>query len=155
MAQKILEKYNYPYLSIDHLKMGLIRSGQTNLTPYDDEKLEEYLWPIVAEMIKTAIENNQNLVIEGGYIPFNWEKDFTIEYLKKIKYYCLIMTKEYINKHFDDIKKYANKIESRADDLCYTKDFFIKENDYYFEMCQKYNNNYILIDNIYEVEIKI
>lgn len=33
LAQKLLEKYHYPYLSIDHLKMGLIRSGKTALTP--------------------------------------------------------------------------------------------------------------------------
>ncbi len=39
LAQKLLEKYKYPYLSIDHLKMGLIRSGCTNLTPEDDKKL--------------------------------------------------------------------------------------------------------------------
>ena len=35
LAQKMLEKYGYPYLSIDHLKMGLIRSGNTDLTPED------------------------------------------------------------------------------------------------------------------------
>jgi hypothetical protein len=29
-----------------------------------DEELTEYLWPIVREIIKTAIENKQNLVIE-------------------------------------------------------------------------------------------
>ena len=57
LAQKLLEKYKYPYLSIDHLKMGLIRSGYTKLTPEDDYKLTEYLWPIVREIIKTAIEN--------------------------------------------------------------------------------------------------
>ena len=84
-AQKLLEKYKYPYLSIDHLKMGLIRSKNTNLTPWDDEKLTDYLWPIVREMIKTAIENNQNLIVEGCYIPFNWQKDFESEYLNKIK----------------------------------------------------------------------
>ena len=33
LSQKLLEKYRYPYLSIDHLKMGLIRSGNTSLTP--------------------------------------------------------------------------------------------------------------------------
>lgn len=33
-AQKLLEQYHYPYLPIDHLKMGLIRSGQTDLTPW-------------------------------------------------------------------------------------------------------------------------
>ena len=75
-AQKLLEKYKYPYLSIDHLKMGLIRSKNTNLTPCDDEKLTDYLWPIVREMIKTAIENNQNLIVEGCYIPFNlWARE--------------------------------------------------------------------------------
>ena len=45
LAQKMLEKYKYPYLSIDHLKMGLIRSGNTELTPEDDEALTGYLWP--------------------------------------------------------------------------------------------------------------
>ena len=64
-AQRLLEKYKYPYLSIDHLKMGLIRSGQTDLTPMDDDKLTDYLWPIVREMIKTAIENQQNMIVEG------------------------------------------------------------------------------------------
>ena len=29
----VLEKYSYPYLSIDHLKMGLIRSGMCPLSP--------------------------------------------------------------------------------------------------------------------------
>ena len=47
LAQKLLETYRYPYLSIDHLKMGLIRSGNTALTPLSDEKaLTDYLWPL-------------------------------------------------------------------------------------------------------------
>ena len=74
LAQRLLEKYRYPYLSIDHLKMGLIRSGNTRLTPMsDDGDLTAYLWPIVREMIKTAVENEQNLIVEGCYIPFDWE----------------------------------------------------------------------------------
>lgn len=43
LAQRLLEKYKYPYLSIDHLKMGLIRSGNTQLTPEDDDELTDYL----------------------------------------------------------------------------------------------------------------
>lgn len=68
LAQKLLEKYKYPYLSIDHLKMGLIRSKNTNLTVEDDDKLTDYLWGIVKEIIKTNIENNQNLIIEGCFL---------------------------------------------------------------------------------------
>ena len=110
LAQKLLEKYKYPYLSIDHLKMGLIRSGNTNLTPLSDEAdLTAYLWPIVCEMVKTAIENKQNLIVEGCYIPFEWQKDFEDEYLKYIQYYCLVMSEGYIRNHFADIKKYENQ----------------------------------------------
>ncbi|MBQ1711157.1 MAG: adenylate kinase [Treponema sp.] len=50
LAQRMLEKYKFPYLSIDHLKMGLIRSGNTKLTPEDDEQLTTYLWPILRDI---------------------------------------------------------------------------------------------------------
>ena len=99
LAQKILEEYGYPYLSIDHLKMGLIRSGYTNLTPGDDDKLTEYLWPIIREIVKTAIENQQNLVIEGCYIPFDWTADFNDFYRKNIRFICLVMSEKYIANH--------------------------------------------------------
>ena len=101
LAQRMLEKYKYPYLSIDHLKMGLIRSGNSALTPEDDNELTAYLWPIVREMIKTAVENVQNLIVEGCYIPFNWRQDFNEEYLPHIRYICLAMTETYIKSHFD------------------------------------------------------
>lgn len=74
LAQRMLEKYHYPYLSIDHLKMGLIRSGNTTLTPEDDDALTDYLWPIIREIIKTAVENSQNLIVEGCYISPDWKK---------------------------------------------------------------------------------
>lgn len=86
LAQKLMERYRYPVLSIDLLKMGLIRSGQTQLTPEDDELLTPYLWGIVSEMIKTAIENKQNLIVEGCYIPFDWRADFESEYLAEIEF---------------------------------------------------------------------
>ena len=116
LAQRMLEKYKYPYLSIDHLKMGLIRSGNTDLTPEDDDELDGYLWPIVREMIKTVIENKQNLIVEGCYIPYDWRRDFTDEYLSEIKFICLAMTNEYIDAHFSDIKGHGSDIENRLDD---------------------------------------
>ena len=152
LAQQALEKYKYPYLSIDHLKMGLIRSNNTSLTVNDDEKLTSYLWPIVKEMIKTAIENNQNLIVEGCYVPFNYKDDFSKEYLTHIKYYCLIMSEQYINNNFKEINNHANDIEQRIDDFL-DKDELIKENNYNLNMCKKYDNNYILIDSDYNLSI--
>ena len=155
LAQRLLEKYKYPYFSIDHLKMGLIRSGNTELTPMDDNELTEYLWPIVREMIKTAIENKQNLIIEGCYIPFDWQKDFDSEYLENIKYFCLVMSEKYIKNHFADIKNYANAIENRVDDEWCTVQSILADNAEVLSLAQKHNANYILIDNQYEINIDL
>lgn len=113
LAQRMLEKYKYPYLSIDHLKMGLIRSGNTNLTPEDDDELTDYLWPIVREIMKTAIENAQNLIVEGCYIPADWRQDFDEIYLGQIRFICLAMSEEYIEEHFDEIIGHESEIETR------------------------------------------
>ena len=153
LAQKLLEKTGFPYLSIDHLKMGLIRSKNTELTPLsDDKKLTEYLWPIVREMVKTAIENNQNLIVEGCYIPFNWKKDFTAEYLENIRFYCLVMTEKYIRNHFEDIKKYADVIERRLDDGYCTPESVLEDNLYIREQVKKYNSNCIVFDEVYNTD---
>lgn len=37
LNQKVLKKYKYQYLSIDHLKRGLIRSRITELTPISND----------------------------------------------------------------------------------------------------------------------
>lgn len=152
LAQKLLDKYGYPYLSIDLLKMGLIRSGNTELTPEDDDKLTEYLWPIVSEIIKTAIENSQNLIVEGVYIPFDWKMSFEEKHLKEIKYRCLIMTEDYIKEHFSDIKKYADITEKRLYDDWYTAEMLAEENKRSLEECLKFGLDYILISGKYDIE---
>lgn len=155
LAQRMLEKYKYPYLSVDHLKMGLIRSGNTALIPEDDDALTDYLWPIVREIIKTAVENKQNLIIEGCYIPFDWRKDFDERYLPFIRFICLAMTQSYIEKHFSEIIRHESEIEVRISD----PDFCT------VEKLKKYNADYIngfcnsgeqvaLIDSDYEQSIK-
>lgn len=155
LAQKLLERYKYPYLSIDHLKMGLIRSGYTKLTPEDDAELENYLWPVVREIIKTAIENRQNLIVEGCYIPFDWAKDFNENYLEQIRYYCLVMSADYIKTHFADIKKYANVVEKRLSDEWCTMEKVLEENARFLKLARKHRADYILIDNEYQIDINL
>ena len=156
LAQQLLEKYKYPYLSIDHLKMGLIRSGNTELTPMsDDSALTKYLWPIICEIIKTAIENAQNLIVEGCYIPFDWKKDFNESYLQQIQYVCLIMSEQYIRLHFEDIKNFASVIEQRVDDSDYTMESALQDNAQMLEMCKRYNTKYLLIDDEYHVDLEL
>ena len=155
LAQRLLELYHYPYLSIDHLKMGLIRSGQTHLTPTShDSELTPYLWGIVREIIKTAIENGQNLIVEGCYIPFDWKKDFEPPYLEQIRYRCLVMSEGYIRNHFGDIQGYANVIEYRLADDC-DMETLVKENKQTLEAVIANKLEYILIDDSYEIEIDL
>lgn len=153
LAQRLLEKYGFPYLSIDHLKMGLIRSGRCKLSATDEDKiLIEYLWPIVREIIKTCIENKQNLIIEGCYIPFKWKEDFTADYINKIKYICLIFSRRYIENNWNSILNFENLIEDRLDTDIEIHSL-IRTNEYNLEQCKLYNNNYILIDSTYDIDI--
>ncbi len=154
LSQRLMEKYKIPYFSIDHLKMGIIRSGKTSLTVNDDKRLTPYLWSIVKEMIKTAIENRQNIIIEGVYIPFDWQKDFDENYLSEIKFYCLIMTADYIENKFCDILKFENIIENRITaDI--NKAELISDNVQNLRLCKKYGLEYVLIDKIYKIDIEL
>lgn len=155
LAQRLMEKYKIPYFSIDHLKMGLIRSGRTVLTPEDDDALTNYLWPIVREMIKTVVENGQSLIIEGCYIPFDWQKDFESKYLEHIRYYCLAMSRDYIINHYSDIKGCSNVIEKRLDDDSCTMETLLRDNVQFLELAQEHNVNYVLIDDKYEINIEL
>ena len=152
LAQKILEKLNYPYLSLDHLKMGLYKSGKFNFTPmsrYSD--ITNEIWVVVEEIIKTNIENKQNIIIEGCFIPDNFQDYFGNEYLCNIKYVCLVLSQDYITNHFNDICKYGNIIENRID------------NNVEFELIKKCNANhlnncinrelyYYLVNDLYDIK---
>ena len=147
LAQRMLEKYSYPCFSIDHLKMGLIRSGNTSLTPEDDEDLTDYLWPILREIVKTVIENKQNLILEGCYIPPDWRRDFDERYLPSIRCICLAMTEEYIDAHFDRIMAHASDIEHRLDGSSVTPEWLKRENRAYIDGFRKHGEQVTLIDD--------
>lgn len=116
ISQKIMEKTHIPYVCLDHLKMAFIRTRKTELTVEDDYKMRYFIWPFAAEMIKTAIENEQNMIIEGCYIPREWRQSFTDEYLLHIYCTFITMSEDYIRKNFDAIKENASVIERRLND---------------------------------------
>ena len=154
LAQNLIRRYHYPAFSIDHLKMGLIRSGNTHLTPMsDDRELTAYLWPIVREMVKTAIENKQNMIVEGCYIPMDWQKDFSEEYLKDIRFYCLIMSEGYIREHFGEIKGFASVIEDRLDDEYCTLNSVLEDNASFLKRATAEGVEYFLIDESYKLPL--
>ncbi len=146
-AQKLVERKKFPCLSMDLLKMGLIRSGNTRLGPTDDKEMEDYLWPIVVEIIKTAVENGQNLIVEGCYVPSGWKDSFPQRYLDEIRFICIVMSEQYILRCFDEIKAHACDIENRVDDSSCTRELLIRENRRYLDMCLSAGLKPILIDS--------
>lgn len=151
LAQRLMEICQIPYVSIDHLKMGLCRSGQTHLTPMQDEALTGYLWPILREMIKTVLENGQHLIIEGCYIPFGWKNDFTPGEQAQIRYCCLIFSAHYIQAHFDTILQYANMIERRQYPAHCKIEDLLTDNAQNLQLCKAHSLPYLLIDQCYDV----
>ena len=152
LAQKLMVKYQMPYISLDHVKMGIVRAGLVPNYVEQDDKMQEVLWPVLREMIKTAVENGQNLIVEGCYLPYNWKEEFEADYLEDIRGIYLVMSPEYIEKHFEDIRKYACVIEDRMEDSDCTKEWILEINKEYLEGCQKHGCEYKLIKDRYDVD---
>lgn len=151
ISQKLIEKYHFPCTSLDHLKMGFIRTGKTDLTVEDDYQMRYWLWPFAAEMIKTAIENNQNMILEGCYIPVEWKESFTEEYLHQIRCVYIVMSENYLRKNFHLLSDYANVIEKRLDDELDLERLITCSKEFK-EGCIQHNIPYIEIDKEYKLD---
>ncbi|CAM4480546.1 cytidylate kinase family protein [Paenibacillus tarimensis] len=157
MAQTLLERYKIPYLSIDHLKMGLYRADNNcEFTPLDsDYFIGEKLWPILKGIIQTNIENNQHLIIEGCFILPHHIQDFEPAYANKIIPVFLGFSANYIKENFHaSIVKHRNVIESRISPEERTIAMVLGEHDAFREECWSLAVPYFEIKQDYEVEIR-
>lgn len=177
VAQKLMERLGFPYLSLDHLKMGFIRSGMTNLTVNDDWEMRYWMWPFVAQIVKTVIENHQNLIVEGCYIPHNWKDSFTkpfdspdpsdfpfskadvpetdhssLDYMANIRSAFIVMSRSYIERNFDLIKDYANVIEKRLDDSGLDMERLAMCSEGFKEDCIANGTPLVEIDEAYDLD---
>ncbi len=158
MAQKLLEKYKIPYISIDHIKMGLFRGSKyCDFTPADgDDELTAKLWPIVKGIIMVNIENKQNIIIEGCYIPPEHVRDFEPEYLKQIIAFYIGFSEEYVAKHFiTGIIDHRSEIELKEYDEGYmTPENFLLLHRQLKERCRKNDAMFFEIKQSYGEEIE-
>ena len=88
--------------------------------------------------------------MEGCYVPFDWRKDFSDEYLTEIQFVCLAMTGEYIDKHFGDITGNSSVIESRLDDSDCTLSSLKEDNQRICEGFLKAGEQVTLIEESFE-----
>jgi len=161
LSQKLLEIYKMPYLSMDHLKMGLYRSGfDYGFTPESKDKvITAKLWPIIKGIIMTNIENSQNIIIEGCYFPENIN-ELDKEYLNKTIFLYIIFSEQYIRKNLiEKIIGNRNIIENRGSDMESIIEYmemekYILENKNNKEKCKNNGTKYFEIKENYEKEVK-
>ena len=77
--------------------------------------------------------------------------DFEQLYLDRIRYYCLVMSEDYISRHFSDIQRYANVAEKRLDEAL-DPQALIRDNAAYLEACRQHGYRFILIDDEYQAD---
>jgi putative acetyltransferase len=157
LAQKLMEKYKVPYLSMDHLKMGLYRGlKDERYHPIQAHKpLGEAMWPIVKAMIMTCVENSQSLIVEGCYILPHLVNDFADEYRPHITAVFLGFSESYIREKYEtDIINYASVIEQRDEDDLGPIESYILKNEHMKNECEKHGCDFYEIDDEYESEIE-
>ena len=156
MAQQLLEKYHYPYLSIDHLKMGLYRASiGCGFTPQDSiEQIGEALWPILKGIIMTNIENEQNIIIEGAYLLPDKINALDESYHKHIISFYLCFSEVYIQHYFETkVLHYRCAIEARGYENSDTIADYIADNQKQKHLCEKYDARFFEIQDDYHEEM--
>ena len=142
LAQRLLERYHIPYLSVDLLKMGLIRSGQTALSPEEDAALEPTSGPFCGRSFTqpwrtgstSSSKGDTSLSLAGGFHP------------PRPGAHPLLLPGDepnYLKTHFSHVKAYANVIEQRKDDTWFTLETALAENQQYLDGCRKYGLPYL------------
>lgn len=149
LAQQLLERHKIPYLSLDHLKMGLIRGAiNCGFTADDDDAtISTSMWPVVEGIIRTNIENRQHIIIEGCYLPPFAVKSLKGEYPQQIIECYLGFSENYVRKNFEKlILPHRNVVEHRKYPENRSASDFIEEHLRLKELCEVSRLNYFEVD---------
>jgi putative acetyltransferase len=152
MAQRLLEKHHITYTSLDHIKMGLIRGYDScKFTAIDDDDIiSEKMWGIVKGIINTCLENNQNIILEGYYLPPQHVNEVLSE---NVVLFYIVFSENYIRNYFNDILLYESIIEQRKFPEEISLNDFILENKRLKESCLLNNLKFFEIFHDYNNEI--
>ena len=114
LAQRLLEKCGIPYLSADHVKMGLIRGGLADFSAEEDDRLiSDRMWGVLSGILKTVVENRQHLIMEGCYFRPALTARLEEAYRPAVLEVYLGFSDAYNRARYADILSHRNAIEHR------------------------------------------
>lgn len=151
IAHKLVHKYGWECISLDFLKDAFIRSQLGDPGSRNDYEMRYWMWPLVAQIVKRALESGRNLIIEGCYIPGEWADSFTSAELRHIRTVFIVMSEIHIRTHIDAIERYSQRVEKRQNDVI-DMDRLISCSRDFKEDCLRTGTFYIEIDGPYDDE---
>jgi len=146
-----LEQLKMPYLSVDHLKMGLFHGwpGCGFHPEGDREATGAALWPVVKAMAMTAIENGQSMIIEGCYHSPAQIAEFEAGYAEHVIAFWMAFSRRYIEENYEKIKAFESAIERRENDDP-NPEKLINESEALRALCLAQGARFFEIDGDYE-----
>jgi len=155
LAAMLMKRYAIPYFSVDHLMMGLYRSdSKCGFTPESTiDKISRNIWPIIYEMIKTNIENDNSFIYEGVQILPEKIKEMDTSYLTSVVPVFICLSEKYILKNYQIIKGKRDVVEKRTDSI-ESIDKMIQLNNGMIEKCEKKHIEPCIIKGKYLEEVE-
>ena len=117
VAHRLVKKLGYECLSLDSIKEAFMKTQLGSPGTRSDYQMRYWMWPFVSEIIKHAIHNGRNLIVEGCYIPAEWAESFSEIELSEIRCVFIIMSENYLRRYEDEVRVHANDIEKRRCDF--------------------------------------
>lgn len=150
LAQRLMERYQIPYMSADHVKMGLVRGWENcPFTPCDgDETIARYLWTVLEGVVRTNVENEQHLILEGCYIPPEHAVALEKEFPGIVFAVYPVFSREYVMRAYKDgIVAHRSDLEKRGYDEERTPEEIAREHECVCEACRKAGARCVEIDD--------
>jgi putative acetyltransferase len=152
LASKLMRVLHIPYVSIDHLMMGMVRSDpDCHFSPLDSgETIGRHMWPFLKAVIQTNIENNHSIILEGFQLQPEWVTDFTEEYQKHIIPVFIGFSEQYLRSNLvSNIRKHRHVVERRENEALNIESLITQHLRLKSE-CVKHQVTHFEIDESYE-----
>lgn len=151
LAKQLMKKLHIPYVCIDHLMMGMLRSETACGFSVDDsaETIGQAMWPLLVGFIKTNIENQHSIILEG----FQLQPELIAQFEEPYRSQLLSVFVGFSEVHFRagqfaKIEQYRHVVEQRLPET-YDLEMLVQSHQQLQANCQKSEMPFFELDGDY------